>query len=67
MDRNELIAVIAMTLSIVIATLTLYSLNRLDIATKAGLEQCPIGGAGETGETIFVKSCAEYTELIKTK
>lgn len=34
-------------------------------ATKAGLEECPKYGAGGGGDAIWVKSCKEYTELIK--
>lgn len=33
-------------------------------ATKAGLEECPKFGAGSSGDSIWVKSCREYTELI---
>ena len=33
-------------------------------ATKAGLEECPKHGAGKGGDTIWVKSCREYTDLI---
>ena len=33
-------------------------------ATKAGLEECPKFGAGQTGDSIWVKSCTEYTKLI---
>ena len=33
-------------------------------ATKAGLEECPGRGAGKSGDSIWVKSCREYTELI---
>jgi hypothetical protein len=34
-------------------------------ATKAGLEECPKYGAGSSGDAIWIKSCKEYTELIK--
>lgn len=34
-------------------------------ATKAGLEECPKYGAGKGGDSIWVKSCKEYTELVK--
>lgn len=36
-------------------------------ATKAGLEQCPKYGAGTGGDSIWVKSCTEYTALIENK
>lgn len=34
-------------------------------ATRAGLEECPKYGAGGGGDAIWVKSCKEYTELIR--
>lgn len=42
----------------------MFALNTYN-ATKAGLEECPKYGAGEVGAVIWVKSCKEYTDLIK--
>lgn len=33
-------------------------------ATKAGLEECPKYGAGQGGDSIWVKSCTEYSKII---
>ena len=33
-------------------------------AVKAGLEQCPKNGAGNMGDSIWVKSCTEYSKTI---
>ena len=41
----------------------MYAFNAYN-ATKAGLEECPKFGAGSSGDSIWVKSCREYTELI---
>lgn len=56
-----------LTIIIGILCFTIYSIfntkNDIEIA-KTGLEQCPSG----TGNTIWVKSCTEYTEMMrKTK
>lgn len=48
----------------VVFCFTIYSIldsrNDIEIA-KTGLEQCPSG----TGNTIWVKSCTEYTEMMR--
>ena len=52
------VAFVAFSVSLMIASNT-YN------ATKAGLEECPKTGAGKGGAVIWVKSCKEYTDLIK--
>ena len=51
------VAFVAFSVSLMIASNT-YN------ATKAGLEECPKTGAGKGGDTIWVKSCKEYNEII---
>ena len=51
--------------TVVISVCLMVSSNVYN-ATKAGLEECPKYGAGVGGDTIWVKSCKEYTELIKS-
>lgn len=36
-------------------------------ASKAGLEECPQFWAGQGGNVIWTKSCAEYTNLVNNK
>lgn len=59
MDRWFFICVMVVGVS-VSAMISINSYN----ATKAGLEECPKFGAGKNGESIWVKSCKEYTETI---
>ena len=53
------IVVVAISASLMIAS-NVYN------ATKAGLEEYPNNGAGNNGNTLWVKSCKEYTELINS-
>ena len=52
------VACVAFSVSLMIASNT-YN------ATKAGLEECPKAGARHGGGAIWVKSCREYTDLIR--
>lgn len=50
--------------TVVVSVCLMFASNAYN-ATKAGLEECPKYGAGGGGDAIWVKSCKEYTELIK--
>lgn len=48
----------------IVSVCLMFSSNTYN-ATRAGLEECPKLGAGKGSDTIWVKSCKEYTEFIK--